>query len=65
MKITDLMGAAKIAHSHKIPLVVDNTFASPYLQRPFEFGADIIVHSLTKFINGHSDVDRGDDRCKG
>ncbi len=56
MRITDLMGAAEIAHNHKIPLVVDNTFASPYLQRPFEFGADIIVHSLTKFINGHSDV---------
>ena len=56
MKITDLSGAAEIAHNHKIPLVVDNTFASPYLQRPFEFGADVIVHSLTKFINGHSDV---------
>ena len=56
MKLTDLAGAAEIAHNHKIPLVVDNTFASPYLQRPFEYGADIIVHSLTKFINGHSDV---------
>ena len=56
MKITDLKGAAEIAHQHKLPLVVDNTFASPYLQRPFEHGADIIVHSLTKFINGHSDV---------
>ena len=56
MKITDLKEAADIAHQHKLPLVVDNTFASPYLQRPFEFGADIIVHSLTKFLNGHSDV---------
>jgi len=56
MKITDLKGAAEIAHQHKLPLVVDNTFASPYLQRPFEFGADIIVHSLTKFLNGHADV---------
>jgi len=56
MKITDLRGAADIAHEHKIPLVVDNTFASPYLQRPFEHGADIIIHSLTKFLNGHSDV---------
>jgi methionine-gamma-lyase len=54
--ITDLQGAADIAHKHNIPLVVDNTFASPYLQRPFEHGADIIVHSLTKFLNGHSDV---------
>ncbi len=56
IKITDLRGAADIAHEHKIPLVVDNTFASPYLQRPFEHGADIIIHSLTKFLNGHSDV---------
>ena len=59
MTITDLKGAADIAHEHHIPLVVDNTFASPYLQRPFEFGADIIVHSMTKFINGHSDVVAG------
>jgi methionine-gamma-lyase len=56
ISITDIAGAAEIAHEHNIPLVVDNTFASPYLQRPFEFGADIIVHSMTKFINGHSDV---------
>ncbi len=56
MKISDLKILSEIAHEHHIPLVVDNTFASPYLQRPFEHGADIIVHSLTKFINGHSDV---------
>ncbi len=56
MKITDLQGAAQIAHEHGSLLVVDNTFASPYLQRPIEFGADIVIHSLTKFINGHSDV---------
>lgn len=56
MTITDLRGAADIAHNHNIPLVVDNTFASPYLQRPFEHGADVVVHSLTKFLNGHSDV---------
>ena len=56
MKITDLNGAAAIAHKHGIPMVVDNTFASPYLQRPIERGADIVVHSLTKYINGHSDV---------
>ncbi len=56
MKITDIREAAAIAHCHSIPLVVDNTFASPYLQRPLELGADIVVHSLTKFLNGHSDV---------
>jgi methionine-gamma-lyase len=59
MRITDIRGAAEIAHERGIPLVVDNTFASPYLQRPFEFGADVIVHSMTKFINGHSDVVAG------
>jgi methionine-gamma-lyase len=56
ISITDLESAAHIAHARGALLVVDNTFASPYLQRPFEFGADIVVHSLTKFINGHSDV---------
>jgi len=56
MAITDIRGAADIAHRHDALLVVDNTFASPYLQRPFEHGADIVVHSMTKFINGHSDV---------
>src|SRR5208282_2054335 len=55
MKITDLAAAA-IAKKHGALLVVDNTFASPYLQRPIEFGADIVIHSLTKFINGHTDV---------
>jgi len=56
MKITDIQAAADIAHSRNIPLIVDNTFASPYLQQPFKHGADVIVHSLTKFLNGHSDV---------
>lgn len=56
MKITDIEGAAAIAHRHSALLVVDNTFSSPYLQRPITFGADIVVHSCTKFINGHSDV---------
>ncbi|MBI5472016.1 MAG: PLP-dependent transferase [Ignavibacteriae bacterium] len=56
MKITDIAGAAAIAQKHGIPLAVDNTFASPYLQRPIEKGADIVVHSLTKYINGHSDI---------
>ena len=44
---------ANIAHAHKIPLVIDSTFATPYLLRPFEYGADIVVHSATKFIGGH------------
>lgn len=56
MKITDIQAAAEIAHSRNLPLVVDNTFASPYLQQPFRHGADVIIHSLTKFLNGHSDV---------
>jgi len=56
MQITNIQEAAEIAHHHGASLVVDNTFASPYLQRPLEHGADIVVHSLTKFINGHSDV---------
>jgi methionine-gamma-lyase len=56
MAITDIQGAAGIAHGNDALLVVDNTFASPYLQRPFEHGADVVLHSLTKFINGHSDV---------
>ena len=55
MRITDLRAAADLAHRHDARLVVDNTFASPYLQRPFEFGADIVTHSTTKYLNGHSD----------
>jgi len=51
--IIDIEKVAAIAHAHKIPLVVDNTFATPYLVRPFEYGADIVVHSATKFIGGH------------
>ena len=51
--VVDLERLAGIAHAHKIPLVVDNTFATPYLVRPFEYGADIVVHSATKFIGGH------------
>ena len=57
--ITDLKGLAKIAHEIDVPLVVDNTFCSPYLQRPIEHGADIVVHSMTKFINGHADIVAG------
>ncbi|MBQ9604339.1 MAG: O-acetylhomoserine aminocarboxypropyltransferase/cysteine synthase [Firmicutes bacterium] len=51
--ITDIDAIAKIAHENKIPLVIDNTFATPYLVRPIEHGADIVVHSATKFIGGH------------
>jgi cystathionine gamma-lyase/cystathionine beta-lyase/cystathionine gamma-lyase/homocysteine desulfhydrase len=53
--ITDLAGAAKIAHKRKARLVVDNTFMSPYFQKPIALGTDIVVHSTTKFLNGHSD----------
>jgi O-acetylhomoserine (thiol)-lyase len=51
--VVDIEKVAGIAHAHKIPLVVDNTFATPYLVRPIEYGADIVVHSATKFIGGH------------
>ncbi len=51
--VVDLEAIAEIAHKHQIPLAVDNTFATPYLLRPFEHGADIVVHSATKFIGGH------------
>lgn len=52
-EVVDIEAAAKVAHAHNIPLVVDNTFATPYLVRPIEYGADIVVHSATKFIGGH------------
>lgn len=51
--VTDIEAVAKVAHAHKIPLVIDSTFATPYLVRPIEYGADIVVHSATKFIGGH------------
>lgn len=57
--ITDLSAAANLAHENNAILVVDNTFMSPALQRPFEFGADIVLHSMTKFLNGHADVVAG------
>ncbi len=56
MQVTDLAGAAEIAHAHGSLLVVDSTFASPYLQQPLDLGADVVLHSVTKFINGHADV---------
>jgi cystathionine beta-lyase/cystathionine gamma-synthase len=55
LTLTDLDAACTIAHGHGIPVAVDNTFASPYVQQPIAFGADLIVHSTTKFLNGHSD----------
>lgn len=51
--IIDIQAVADIAHKHGIPLIIDNTFTTPYLLRPFEYGADIVVHSATKFIGGH------------
>ena len=51
--LIDIEAVAAIAHAHKIPLIIDNTFATPYLLRPIEYGADIVVHSATKFIGGH------------
>ena len=56
MNIIDLKGMAELAKAHNITLAVDNTFASPYLQQPLEFGADIVMHSATKYLAGHSDV---------
>ena len=56
MEITDLAGAAAIAKKFKLISVVDNTFATPYLQQPINYGFDIVVHSLTKYLNGHSDM---------
>jgi cystathionine gamma-lyase len=56
LRIVDITAAAEIAHQHGALLVVDNTFASPVLQRPLELGADIVMHSATKFLNGHSDM---------
>ena len=56
MQLTDIKACAKIAREHNIVLVVDNTFSSPYLQQPLELGADVVLHSVTKFINGHADI---------
>jgi cystathionine beta-lyase/cystathionine gamma-synthase len=56
ISITDLKACSELAKQHGLLLVVDNTFSSPYLQRPIEFGADVVFHSVTKFINGHADV---------
>lgn len=53
LNVVDVEAIAQVAHKHNIPLIIDNTVPSPYLFRPFEFGADIVVHSLTKYISGH------------
>lgn len=59
MRITDIQAVADIAHAHGAKVVVDNTFMTPYLQRPLEMGADVVLHSATKYINGHGDVVAG------
>ena len=56
LRVIDIAALAKIAKRHSIPLCIDNTFATPYLQRPLELGADMVVHSTTKYLGGHSDV---------
>jgi methionine-gamma-lyase len=65
MQVTDIAGAAAIAHEHGAILVVDNTFASPYLQKPLALGADVSLHSVTKFLNGHADIVGGVVVAKG
>lgn len=59
LRIADIEVLSKIAHEHNLVVVVDNTFVSPYFQQPLKFGADIVVHSVTKYLNGHSDVVMG------
>src|SRR5690606_32770322 len=56
LKLVDIARIGEIAHKHGLIVVVDNTFCSPILQRPLELGADIVVHSATKYLNGHSDI---------
>ena len=56
LKLVDLVMVAEVAHRHKIMTVCDNTFASPYIQRPIEYGFDLVMHSATKYLNGHSDM---------
>ncbi|KAF9158701.1 hypothetical protein DFQ26_007315 [Actinomortierella ambigua] len=59
LRLVDIKAVSEVAHQHGVKLVVDNTFMSPYFQNPLELGADIVVHSVTKYINGHSDVVMG------
>src|SRR5262249_15777987 len=56
LQVIDIAAVAELAHDHRALLVVDNTFASPYLQQPMAHGADLVVHSTTKYLGGHSDV---------
>src|SRR5258708_15891243 len=58
LRVSDLAALGKLAAERSITFVVDNTFLSPYLQRPIELGAHIVVHSMTKYLNGHSDATR-------
>ncbi len=59
LTLVDIEAVGKIADEHNIPLIIDNTFMTPYLQRPLEIGADVVVHSATKYLNGHGDVIAG------
>jgi methionine-gamma-lyase len=59
MGITDIKAVVEVAHAHGIPVCIDNTFSSPYLQKPLDMGVDIVLHSMTKFINGHADIVAG------
>jgi len=59
LTVIDIQEIAHVAHSHNLPLIVDNTFMTPYLQRPLTLGADVVVHSATKYLNGHGDVVAG------
>ncbi|KAB2866448.1 MAG: aminotransferase class I/II-fold pyridoxal phosphate-dependent enzyme, partial [Bacteroidales bacterium] len=59
MALTDIKAASEIAHQHNLVVIVDNTFCSPYLQRPLDLGADVVFHSMTKFLNGHADIVAG------
>ena len=70
LKVVDIHECSLIAKKHKLLFAVDNTFMSPYFQNPLDLGADLVLHSVTKYINGHSDVVMGivlgnnDDLCK-
>lgn len=59
LTLIDIEAVSKISKAHRIPLIVDNTFMTPFLQKPIEFGADVVVHSATKYLNGHGDVIAG------
>lgn len=64
MNVIDIQAAAAVAKKHQLQLIVDNTFATPYLQTPLDLGADVVMHSITKYIGGHSDVVMGGLVCK-